>query len=235
MKRLIAALTVFGAFAAQAETLYSLDSLLEAPMEKRVKEYKNMGDKAHKFLAKTAFDRTEPLQTRWRAVTTMGKWDAMAFRPELDRALASSEWFMRNSALIALLNDERTRAVSWSVKMLEDRSLVVRTQAVRNLIGLGAIDAVPRLWSEVSARRNFRGEESLWIRAHIAEALARLALPEPQQSKNFQRLLMDRDERLHKWAIMGLEKTTGIRLSDKKEPVEIKRQKWLARLGVDEI
>lgn len=220
---------------AHSATLLSLESLLERPMDVRVKEFKISGKKGRDFLAATAFDKTEPLQTRWRAVTTMGKWDAMEFRPELDRALVSAEWFMRNSALIALLNDERTRAISWSTKMLEDRSLVVRTQAVRNLIGLGAVESEPHLWKALNDKRNFRGDESLWIRAHIAEALARLASHDPRASKNFHRLLIDRDERLHRWAIIGLETSTGMKMSDRKEATEVRRQKWLARLGAEDI
>lgn len=220
---------------ANAATLLSLESLLERPMDSRVKEFKNSGARGRQFLATTAFDKTEPLQTRWRAITTMGKWDALEFRPELDRALVSPEWFMRNSALIALLNDERTRAISWSMKMLEDRSLVVRTQAVRNLIGLSAVESEPHLWKALNDKRNFRGDESLWIRAHIAEALARLASHDPRASKNFHRLLIDRDERLHRWAIIGLETSTGMKMSDRKEAIEVRRQKWLARLGAEDI
>lgn len=218
-----------------ASPLVSFESLLERPMEKRVKEFEKSGEKGRKFLIATAFDPSEPLATRWRAVTTMGRWDALHFRAELDRALTSGEWFMRNSALIALLNDERTRAVAWSVRMLEDRALVVRTQAVRNLIGLGAVEAEGHLWKQIHAKRNFRGDESLWVRAHIAEALGRLARPGPHRARDFQRLLLDPDERLHRWAIMGLEVTTGLKMSDRKEPVEIRRQKWLARIGVEEI
>src|SRR4051812_24312724 len=131
---------------AHAEPVVSMESLLERPMDSRVREMKALGDHAHQFLSKTAFDHSESLQTRWRAVTTMGRWDALAFKPELDRALASGEWFMRNAALIALLNDDRARAVSWSTRMLNDPALVVRTQAVRNLIGLNAIESLPQLW-----------------------------------------------------------------------------------------
>ena len=220
-----------------AETLVSMESLLDRPVEQRVVEFRKLGLKAHKFLATTAFEKTESLQARWRSITTMGRLDAIGYRAQIDRALVSPEWFMRNAALIALLADERTRAVSWSVRMLEDRALVVRTQAVRNLIGLNAAEAEPMLWKQIGDRRNYKGEESLWIRGHIAEALARLTLTNQGSSRTreFQRLLMDPDERLHRWAILGLENSTGYKLSDRKEPTEIQRQKWLARLGVEEI
>ena len=216
-----------------AAPLVSMDSLLERPMSVRVREFRKLEHTGVKFLEQVAFDRTASLQTRWRAVTTMGRLDPLAFRPALDKALNSSEWFMRNSALIALLMDERSRAVAWSMRALDDKALVVRTQAVNNLRELGAREAEPLLWAQISAPHNFRGKESLWIREHIARALASLA--SPGRVKSFQRLLVDEDERLHRWAVVGLENLTGYKLSSEGEPVETSRRKWLARLGVSEI
>ncbi len=212
-----------------AATLVSMDSLLEQSMDQRLKQFKAFGSKGQEFLKRAAFDPSNALQSRWRAITTMGRWDALYFRPQLDKALASQEWFMRNAALIALQNDERSRAIAWSTRMLEDPALVVRTQAVRNLIDLEATESEPRLWKEIFAKRNFRGVESLWIRTHIAEALAHFRVP--GRTDNFRKLLMDEDSRLYKWAIMGLETSTGMKMTSSQEPVEIRRQKWLSRLG----
>lgn len=219
--------------AAHGASLASEESLLERPIDQRVKAFRQLKDYGHKFLSRTAFDSKEAMQTRWRAVTTMGRLDAVRFRPEIDKALASKEWFLRNSALIALLSDDRTRAVQISAKMLNDPALVVRTQAVRNLIALNAREAESDLWRALYEKRNYKGNESLWIRAHMAEALAKFA--GPGRAKQFERMLLDADPRLHKWAVNGLETSTGYRLSAKGEPVETRRQKWLSRLGVTEI
>lgn len=231
MKYIIIAFCFAGS--SHAETIVSMESLMDRPMEVRVREFAKSPDKAYTFLARSAFDKSASLVERWRAVTTMGRLDPLRFRPELDKALVSGEWYMRNAALIALQTDERARAVAWSTRMLEDKALVVRTQAVRNLIELNARESEPILWQQISAKRNFRGHESLWIRTHIAEALARFGME--GRTRNFQKLLMDADERLHKWAIMGLENSTGMKLSSGKEPTEIRRQKWLTRLGMEAI
>ncbi|MGE0529157.1 MAG: HEAT repeat domain-containing protein, partial [Bdellovibrionales bacterium] len=185
------------------------------------------------FLIRKAADSKAPLKLRWRAVTTMGKLDPEGFRGPLDAALTSPEWFMRNAALIALKHGDRERALTWSTRLLRDPALLVRTQAVRNLIDLDAREAEPILWQQLYDKRNFRKGESLWIRRHLAEAVARFAMA--GRARNFERLLRDSDTRLHKWAILGLENVTGLRMSDRKEPVEIRRQKWLARLGEQEI
>ncbi len=207
--------------------------LLEKPMSERIAEVRKDPKHAYPALIETAFDSKRNLRLRWRALTTMGKVDALYFKKELETALRSRDWFMRNAALIAVLNADRATAVKWSLVSLKDSSLMVRTQAVRNLVGLEAKESEEALWRELWSRQNFRQKESLWIRAHIAEALARLA--DQGHRKAFERLLLDPDRRLHRWAVLGLEKATGIKLSAPGEAVEIQRQKWLARLGIEAI
>lgn len=208
-------------------------SLLGKPMPERIQAFRQEPKISYQKLIETAFDEQKPLQIRWRSLTTMGLLDARYFQKHLEKALVSKEWFVRNAALIAVLNAPRDEAVKWSIHLLGDPSLMVRTQAVRNLVGLEAREAESSLWRQIWNKSNFRGKESLWVRAHIAEALGRLAHPGNPQP--FLRLILDPDERLHKWAILGLEKTTGYKLSHSQEPVEVQRQKWLARLGADTI
>lgn len=211
----------------------SLVAVLMQPMDVRLKEMKKDLPSAYKVLPLTAFDSNQNIQMRWRAVTTMGRLDAQYFKKDLERALTSKEWYIRNAALIAILNDDREITLKWSTQLLKDPALMVRTQAVRNLVGINAIEAEPILWQQIWDKRNFRNKESLWVRAHMAEALARMA--SHGRAKYFQKLILDPDPRLHKWAIMGLERSTGMKMSDKKEPIDIQRQKWLSRLGVDAI
>ena len=218
---------------AQAAPLMTFDSIMRMTMQRRVSELKKQSHAAARYLRDTAFSENESLENRWRAVVTMGRMDPVHFRESLNQALQSRDWFMRNAALIALQTDERQRAVSWSARLLADKALVVRTQAVRNLVLLEAKETEPLLWKAIASPVNFSGEQSLWIRESIAEALARFAVK--GRNKAFEGLLLDRDERLHKWAIAGLEASTGLKMSGDDEPVEIRRQKWLSRLGVQEI
>lgn len=212
----------------------SLIALLLQPMNERLKEFEKQPEKTYKFLPTTAFDQTQSLQIRWRAITTMGRLDPIHFQKDLEKALQSTDWYLRNAALIAILNVPRDVALKWSTQMLKDPALMVRTQAVRNLVGINATEAEPILWQQIWDKRNFRGQQSLWIRAHMAEALARLA-PPTGRAKHFQKLILDPDSRLHKWAIQGLEKSTGMKMSAKGEPIDVQRQKWLSRLGVNAI
>lgn len=220
----------FAAPAALVDTSpQSIDRVLGLSIDSRVAAFKRFPDGGARVLKSVAFDVNRALPLRWRAITTMGRLNPGGFAKEIDRALTSPEWFLRNAALIALLSDSRERALAAALKKLDDPALVVRTQAIRNLIATDAREATSALWSALYERHNFKGKESLWVRAHIAEALAKFA--QPGHAAKFKRMLLDEDSRLHKWAIQGLETATGLRLGDRSEPVDVRRQQWLARLG----
>ena len=201
---------------------------LKLPAEARLSRFGGGGVAARDLLVKAAFDQTLALSERWRAVTTMGRINFRYFRPVLSRALVADEWFLRNAALIAFLNASRGDAVARSLGRLRDPALLVRTQAVRNLIALGAREAAPDLWREIQSVLNFSNGRSLWVRAHMAEALA--AFARPGETTAFAKLLGDSDRRLHRWAIEGLEKSSGLILTDKREPTEVRRRKWQKQL-----
>lgn len=211
----------------------SLDTILNEPLKQRLNEFAQHRESADAFLIRVARDKTAGVQARWRALTTMGRLDPHKFQKNIDEALKSRDWFLRQAALIALQTDDRDRAVQWSMRLLRDSALMVRTQAVSNLLLLDAREAEPLLWHEIWDRRNFHGKESLWIRAHLAEAVAHMS--GPGRTKAFAKLLLDPDQRLYRWAIEGLEASTGMRITAPNEPIEIRRQKWLSRLGGETI
>lgn len=206
----------------------NFESLLSLTMPQRLVAVQKLKPQSFQYLSRAAFAKENSLLIRWRALITMGRVDAEHFKGDLERALGSQEWFMRNAALIAVQSADRQYAVQVSTRLLLDPALVVRTQAVRNLIHLNARESDAVLWKEIFASRNFRADESLWVRVHMAEALAQFATPE--RVKPFLRLLSDPDERLHKWAIRGLETATGFKIGDGQVPIEVRRQQWLERL-----
>lgn len=205
-----------------------LENVLNQNMLERVAEFKRRGSAAREFLRLTAQRRDASLNLRWRAITTMGRLDPVGYRSDLEKALRSNEWFVRNAAAIAIRNAGRDTAVSWSTRLLRDPALVVRTQAVRNLIDLDARETDSILWKMLFDKVNFRGDDGLWVRAHLAEAVAKFS--GRHRVQDFRRLLNEDDERLHKWALIGLERATGMRIGDKQEPVAVRRRKWLSRL-----
>ena len=111
--------------------------VLTLPVADRVEKLSG-SSVARDALISLAFNKKQDLNTRWRAMTTMGAIGAKSYRWEIEGALKSSEWFMRNAGLMAIRHDDRERAISWSLRLLNDGALVVRTQAAKNLLELNA-------------------------------------------------------------------------------------------------
>ena len=116
---------------------------------------------------------------------------------------------------------------------MKDSALVVRTQAIKNLIQLDAREVRDEIWTDLYSKLNFQNNHGLWIRVHMAKALAQWARPEDQ--KRFLKLLMDPDRGIQKWAVFGLERSTGLRVSDPSEPILLQKQKWLSKLSSEQI
>ena len=56
--------------------------------------------------------------------------------------------------------------------MLNDRSLIVRTVVVDALSDIQDPTSLEPLTEEMKNKRNFSGEQSLWIRKHLIDAIA---------------------------------------------------------------
>lgn len=202
---------------------------LRLPLETRIKAVQALGEGGFESLQKMSMDESQPLQIRWRAVTAMGRVSAKKSIPFLEKALKSSDWLMRNAALLALSHADRARGLAAATAMLEDPALVVRTSAVQVIDELNGTEKLDLLWQKLFAKENFHNGHSLWIRRHITDLLAKYA--KPGWEAKFQRVLEDEDEALHPMAIQALEKTTGERLSAETQEPRALRALWLQRLS----
>lgn len=176
-------------------------------------------------LQAVSFDAKQSLQVRWRALTALARIDASRAQSTLIRAMKSKEWFMRNAALVALPRGNKDFALQWSIELLDDPALVVRTAAAQNLKELKDRRAREELLKALRAPQNFKGEQSLWVRHHIARALAEMAIP--GEERFLVSLLSEKDQRIHTWAVMGLERLTGKQLTESRQTPE-NRKLWLA-------
>lgn len=170
----------------------------------RLQLLKPYGLNAKNQLAKLAFDSNERLETRWDALVTVGRLDPQFARPHLEKALASSDWFMRNAALVVVPYNNRQWAIERSRLSLHDPALVVRTAAVQSLKTLNAIEAKPLLIEKLNSSENFKRGESLWIRPVIAETLAQMS--DSRDRSIFEKMLKDKDIEVQKVARKTLER-----------------------------
>ena len=172
-------------------------------------------------MTRLAFDQNSQMAVRWRSLISIGYLEPQ--NPFLEKAVQHKDWLVRNAGLLALANGSRDKALKWSRKLLDDPALVIRTEAVKVIRRLKAIEMESILWENLNHQKNFKKGEGLWIRKHIVEALGDFS--RPGQEKQFIELLYDKDPRVHKAAIGALEKITGIRFNG--EIPSRQRQAWL--------
>nr|BFD60244.1 hypothetical protein CKG001_23510 [Bdellovibrio sp. CKG001]BFD63662.1 hypothetical protein BdHM001_23430 [Bdellovibrio sp. HM001]BFD66163.1 hypothetical protein HAGR004_11850 [Bdellovibrio sp. HAGR004] len=195
-----------------SSTLTSALELLKLPGENRRMVVQVQGEKYYQNFISLAFSDAQPMGLRWRALMAAAEARGAKATPDLVKAGANSQWFMRNAALIALSEVNPSEAEKLAKKLIKDKALVVRSAAVETLEKSGSLDR-ELLWEELNQDYNFKNRQSLWIRHQIVEALAKK--PMDREMSSFASLLTDKDARVHMPAVRGLERLTGVRLNDK--------------------
>ncbi|OFZ12416.1 MAG: hypothetical protein A2Z20_06620 [Bdellovibrionales bacterium RBG_16_40_8] len=198
-----------------------IENALRMPLPNRLEAIEKQGVYARHALRKIAFNESATLENRWRAITTYGRLYAKTDHDVIERALLSREWFMRNAALLTIHYGGRDWAIKWASKLLQDKSLIVRTAAVKSLRKTNASETESLLWNKFYSKENYHAGQSLWIRRHILEALTQFS--RPGQEKVFIRVLSDKDKTLHSIALQALNKITK-----EKYKTSAEWENWLA-------
>lgn len=208
--------------AAMSSTL----ALLDKPLSQRISDLRRQGPDGYRNLVNIMFDENAGMQARWKAVTAAGLLGGPEARPELLRALKHGTWYMRTAGLVALRSVDRAEALKWARKLMSDRALLVRAQAVDVIRELGDRDSAELLWRKLDSPDNFRGEQSLFIRQKIAQALARVEGPGREAA--FIKMLNDKDETLHLPAMEALERLTKASPATAEAGLRERRKQWLS-------
>jgi HEAT repeat protein len=198
---------------------------LRLPMDNRMQTLKKRGHRAFSTLRFLSFDETQSLQVRWRSITALSKLFPDEAKADLERALNSSLWFMRNAALLGSVYMDKSVALKWAEQALSDRALVVRTAAVQVIEKLGVGILRARLWEELYKPHNFRLGQGLWVRKYIVRTLAKD--PQKKEWPRFLRLLKEDEKPLYPFAIQALHKVTGAKNVASKKSLLEQRQTWL--------
>lgn len=180
----------------------------ETTPKERLSSVRQQGKEGLRKLRTIAFDANQTVDARWKAFLTFAMVGGKDVLPEIERAIQSPDWFMRDAGIKALRKIEPSKAVRWGKHLLSDPSLVVRTSAVSTLRTLKDSSSRSLLWQKLDAPQNFRGEQSLWVRHHIVSALADQAVA--GEETRFLKILSDSDKRLHRPASQALTKLTGL-------------------------
>ncbi len=207
-------------------SLAKTKAALNMPTDERLEELQDQGPQGYRNLVEIMKDDGLSVESRWRAVTAAAEVGGDESIPDLEYALSSKDWFLRNAGLIGAQNVDRQLAINWAKKLLDDKALVVRVAAVSVLDELNDKSSIMLLWKTLAARENFQGRESLYIRRRIAEALTHLE--SPGSEGRFIALLKDPDDTLHPASIVALERLTGLRFgADDHDSLPVRRSRWL--------
>jgi HEAT repeat protein len=221
-------LTSAGSLPALASTGGSMKVTLQSlqlPFNDRLAALHEQGEVATQNLVSVIHDRKGTLETRWRAVTALGRVGGPDARAELERAFSDSDWFIRNAALVTMRQYDSARALYWAKKLLQDKALVVRSAAVDTLAQFNDRSSTEALWQSLAASENFRGQQSLFIRRRIVETLAQLE--SSGHEGKFIAVLNDRDESLHEPALHALERLTKTSMNRETASLKVQRAQWL--------
>lgn len=193
-----------------SNTLTSSIEVLKLPSENRRIVLHTQGDKHYQNFIAVAFNDSQPMSLRWRALTAAAEARGVAASEDLLKAASHNQWYMRNAALVALNEVNPSQGQKLAKKLLKDKALVVRSAAVQALEKNLSPETRDLLWEELNQEYNFKNTESLWIRQQIVATLAKQPLN--REVKIFVQLLSDKDPQIQMPAVRGLEKLTGVKL-----------------------
>lgn len=114
------------------------------------------------------------------------------------QALRSKDWYMREAGLKTLVAVNPSQAKKEARLILEkDPAMLVRASAVTALKILKDIESEDVLWKSLEDPRNFRKDQSLWIRPQIMATLIEF---KSTRKENFKKFYDDRDPQVARLA-----------------------------------
>jgi len=145
-----------------------------------------------------------PMEKRWEAYHQAIKQNKKGSFTLAKKAIRSPDWFLREAGLKTYVALDPKEAKNIARKLFqEDPSLLVRVQALSALKIMNDKKSENLLWQALSDPKNFRGEQSLWIRPQIVATLMEFRLGQKSQ---FQKLTEDRDVQVQRLAKIAISK-----------------------------
>jgi hypothetical protein len=155
-------------------------------------------------LKSIVFSNKYPLEQRWDAyhkIVTKNKNESM---PMARKAIQSKEWFLREAGLktFVALSPEAAKPIARDM-LQKDPSMLVRAQALSAIKILNDKSSEKLLWETLKDPKNFRGDQSLWIRPKVVATLMEFKMGDRAQYK---KLLDDKDPQIQRLAKEALKR-----------------------------
>ncbi len=172
-----------------------------------------------------AFSQSQPTSLRWKLFMEIVEKGGPEASAMIQKASVHRDWVLRSAALVGVKSLGVQPAKELGLRLLKDKALVVRSEAVNLLKQLPSNPQIrTHLWSELQERRNFRGGQSLWVRKQIVEFLAQN--PVKEEKERFLKVLADRDQEVAALGQRGLEKLFGVQLGERETPLKDQHRLW---------
>lgn len=185
-------------------TLLATPMLLVSPMLFASIPNTSKVKSAKENLRSVVFNSNYSLEARWDAYHKIVTKDKKQSIPLARKAVKSKDWFLREAGLKTFVALKPKEAKSIARNMLKkDPSMLVRAQALSAIKILKDKDSETLLWNSLKDPKNFRGDQSLWIRPKIVATLIEFNLGNKEQYKG---LLEDKDPQIQRLAREVLKK-----------------------------
>lgn len=174
--------------------------------------FKELGPEGYRQLVILANSAQESMDVRWNAMMAMARVGGELSRPELEKNMSHSLWFVRSAALNALSLIDKDHGLARAQQLLKnDPALLVRASALQVLAQQKDKDH-SFLWTELYNPLNFDNGQSLPLRRSIIKVLSQS--PKKNEMPKYIALIRDKDSVVRESAIRALEA-----FSRKKSPV----------------
>ena len=139
--------------------------------KKQFQELKNktlaLTQKAVPALIKVIKSSDYPDKNRWIAMFMLGRVMGKKSANFISKFSAHPNWMLRLASLKVLLALDQKQFKGLYVKLLKDKSMIVRHQALENIKAMKLKDLAPYVWAMLYDKSNYAGQEGERKRAHI--------------------------------------------------------------------
>lgn len=139
----------------------------------------------------------------------------------------NKDWYMRNASLVALGKIKNDMVYDQAKKLINDKSLIVRSAAADILEQLNTSDVRKVFSEELNKAYNFNKGTSLWIRPQMMKYLSKK--PNQMDKDFFVKHLYDKDLKVAALSTEALEKITQVRFSGQNSDEIVKQWRDYAR------
>lgn len=132
-----------------------------------------LGAKATPVLIQAMKDGAYPETNRWIATFMLGKVMGEKSAPFIAKFVAHPHWMMRLASLKTLLALNQKKYIAHYAQALQDKSLLVRYQALENVDHFKIKELGPNVWRMMYDKENYSGKEGKLKRAAIIKNVIR--------------------------------------------------------------